>query len=112
MRHFVLALWMMVAFQWTCNSEPDISHYTLHVYYQGNKIELDSVNHADIAPDCETAVDVARDMLVNGAFVVVAHDTEGYSSLDSNQARCDFQDCYDWYLKPRQATGLRLEGGI
>ena len=99
----------MVFFQWTANTEPDMSHYRL--YQRTGQAVVCIAEHIP-HPQITVGIEMSRDSLANSAYFLTAVDTEGFESDPSNEAVCD-QVCIDKYLStsitPRKITGVELE---
>jgi len=87
-------VFVLVTFQWTPNSEPDMSHYELYELRNDEEILIQgNIMH----PTSTIQVDLSVDNLRNGQYFLKAVDTEGYRSDRSDIATCD-QACIDKYL--------------
>jgi len=95
MKMIVPIVFVLVTFQWTPNSEPDMSHYEL--YQRVNNVTT-VINSNIPHPTSTVSIDISESNLRDGAFYLKAVDTEGFKSDPSDEATCDVE-CIAKYLE-------------
>ena len=98
-------IFVLVTFQWTPNSEPDMSHYEL--YQRVNNVTT-VINENIPHPQSTVSIEISTSDLRDGAFYLKAVDTEGFKSDPSDEATCD-AECIARYLEGGDITNIVIK---